>query len=112
MTTRPTDPVTLSITFLYYRDLANAMTFYEEVMGFTLAIDQGWSKIYAIGGGAHIGRLDDVHGVQKCAANPRVQSGIRGPVVAGRYAGTESQKVSHLADRVHDEVVGVSSGGV
>ena len=36
------------ITFLYYKDLAAAMRFYEDIMGFSVAIDQGWCKIYGI----------------------------------------------------------------
>ena len=47
---RPTDGIVLAITFQYYRDLPRAMTFYEDVLGFTLVIDQGWSKIYQIDG--------------------------------------------------------------
>ncbi len=35
------------------------MQFYEEAMGFSLAIDQWWSKIYRIGGGAHVGLVDE-----------------------------------------------------
>src|SRR6056297_2978364 len=52
---RPEPPVELAITFLYYRDLPRAMAFYETVMGFELAIDQGWSKIYRIAERAHVG---------------------------------------------------------
>ena len=33
------------ITWLYYRNLPRAMEFYEKIMGFTLEVDQGWSKI-------------------------------------------------------------------
>ena len=52
--TAPPEAATLTVTFFYYRDLAQAMAFYETVMGFTLAIDQGWSKIYKAAGVAHI----------------------------------------------------------
>ncbi len=61
--TRPPHQDTqLQITFLYYRNLPEAMRFYEEVLGFELAIDQGWSKIYRVTGAAHIGLVDETRG--------------------------------------------------
>lgn len=50
------------ITFLYYKDLDRAIHFYEEIMGFQLAIDQGWSKIYKVTNNAHIGLVDERYG--------------------------------------------------
>ena len=38
---RPADEIELAITFQYYRDLPGAAAFYEDVLGFDLAIDQG-----------------------------------------------------------------------
>ena len=54
--------VDLQITFIYFKDLQEAIRFYEDVMGFKLAIDQGWSKIYHVTGNAHIGLVDEVRG--------------------------------------------------
>lgn len=34
-----------NITFLYYRDVPRAHCFYEDVLGLTLTVDQGYSKI-------------------------------------------------------------------
>jgi predicted enzyme related to lactoylglutathione lyase len=53
------------ITWLYYRDLPRAMEFYEKVMGFTLNVDQGWSKIYRIRDGAYVGLVDGAHGYHR-----------------------------------------------
>jgi lactoylglutathione lyase len=50
------------ITWLYYRDLSKAQQFYEDIMGFTLEVDQGWSKIYKIRDGAYVGLVDGAHG--------------------------------------------------
>lgn len=36
------------ITFLYTRNLADTAYFYEVIMGFTVAIDQGDCKIYRV----------------------------------------------------------------
>ncbi|MBL8588878.1 MAG: VOC family protein [Methylobacteriaceae bacterium] len=56
------------ITFLYYVDLPRAMRFYEEVMGLTLELDQGWSKIYRVTSGGYVGLVDETRGSHR--ANP------------------------------------------
>jgi lactoylglutathione lyase len=56
------------ITFLYYKDLAKAARFYEDVLGLKLTIDQGFAKIYKVAGQAHIGLVDEIHGYHR--ANP------------------------------------------
>jgi len=43
------------VTFLYYRDLRPIASFYEDIMGFELVDDQGWAKIYRVGGNAYLG---------------------------------------------------------
>ena len=53
------------IPWLYYRDLPGAMRFYEEVMGFEMVVDQGWSKIYRIREGAYVGLVDGEKGYHK-----------------------------------------------
>ena len=60
------------ITFLYYKDLAKAMHFYEEIMGFQLSIDQGWSKIYRITDGAYLGLVDERCGYHRASARKPV----------------------------------------
>ncbi len=44
-----------SITFLYTRDLAASAQFYENVLGLTLARDQGDCRIYHLAGEAYVG---------------------------------------------------------
>ena len=53
------------ITWLYYRDLARATRFYEDVMGFKMVVDQGWSKIYKVSVDGYLGLVDGAHGHQK-----------------------------------------------
>ena len=55
------------IPWLYYRDLPGAMRFYEEVMGFEMVVDQGWSKIYKIRDGAYIGLVDESKGYHRAS---------------------------------------------
>jgi predicted enzyme related to lactoylglutathione lyase len=61
----PARPVSANITFLYYRNLARAAQFYEEIMGLTLAVDQGTCRIYEITRGSYIGLVDGEHGTHK-----------------------------------------------
>ncbi len=53
------------ITWLYYKDLQKAMSFYEKVMGFEQVVDQGWSKIYKIREGAYVGLVDESKGYHR-----------------------------------------------
>jgi predicted enzyme related to lactoylglutathione lyase len=99
--------VQLTITFLYYRDLPEAMRFYEDVMGFRLAIDQGWSKIYAIGGGAHVGLVDEAHGMHKAAAVKPVQLCIRVPDSDAWYAYAQARGVAGLSELFVSEHLGI-----
>ena len=75
--TPPGTEVQKVITFFYYRDLSAAMAFYEQVMGLALAIDQGWCKIYQIGGQAHVGLVDEAKGMNRATADKPVQLCIR-----------------------------------
>ena len=55
------------IPWLYYRDLPRAMKFYEDLMGFEMVVDQGWSKIYRIREGEYIGLVDGEKGYHKAS---------------------------------------------
>ncbi|MBM1634545.1 VOC family protein [Sulfitobacter mediterraneus] len=93
---RPDDGIVLAITFQYYRDLPAAMAFYETVLGFDLAIDQGWSKIYRIDGQAHVGLVDEARGMQNWAEDKTVQLCLRVPDVDAWHAWAASQNVEGL----------------
>ena len=99
--------VELSITFFYYRDLAAAMRFYGEVMGFALAIDQGWSKIYRIGGGAHVGLVDQARGMHKSVPVKPVQLCIRVPDVAAWYGYAQAREVANLSKLFVNDKLGI-----
>lgn len=93
--TRPQGP-TLGITFLYYRDLAAAIAFYERVLGFALAIDQGWSKIFCVAGASHIGLVDQAKGMHRASDPKPVQVCIRVPDVDAWHSWVASQGVEGL----------------
>lgn len=67
----------LLITFLYYRDLPRAMAFYEDVLGLTLKIDQGWSKIYEVAASGYVGLVDETRGSHRANAIKPVQLCLR-----------------------------------
>ncbi|MEH6645418.1 VOC family protein [Sulfitobacter sp.] len=104
---RPTDGIVLTITFQYYRDLPTAMAFYEDVLGFELAIDQGWSRIYRIDGQAHVGLVDETRGMQNWAEDKTVQICLRVPDVDAWYAWAQSQNVPGMTELRDSEELGI-----
>ena len=62
-------PVTAqaTIVFLYYRNPERARRFYEDVLGLTLTVDQGFCRIYRISPSAFIGLVDEAHGLHRAA---------------------------------------------
>ncbi len=105
--TRPDNSVQKVITFFYYRDLPAAMTFYEEVLGLPLAIDQGWCKIYEVGGAAHLGLVDEAHGMNKAHPVKPVQFCIRVPDVDAWYAYARDQKLNGLTELFENDEIGI-----
>ncbi len=104
---RPTDGFQLAVTFQYYRDLQKAMTFYENVLGFTLAIDQGWSKIYLIEGQSHIGLVDDAKGMQHWAEAKTCQICLRVPDVGAWYRWARQEGVAGLTELRGNKELGI-----
>jgi lactoylglutathione lyase len=86
----------LAITFLYYRDLPAAMRFYEDILGLTLAIDQGWSKIYRITDNGYVGLVDETRGSHRANPIKPVQLCIRVADVDAWYAWISAQGIPGL----------------
>jgi predicted enzyme related to lactoylglutathione lyase len=97
----------MAITFLYYRDLPGAMAFYETVMGLPLAIDQGWSKIYRICPGAHVGLVDEARGMHRAADEKPVQLCLRVPDVLAWYEYAAAQGVTGLSKLFTNDALGI-----
>jgi catechol 2,3-dioxygenase-like lactoylglutathione lyase family enzyme len=104
---RPETAHELAITFLYYRDLPAAMSFYEDVLGLPLAIDQGWCKIYRICPGAHVGLVDETRGMNKWAEVKPVQLCIRVPEVDAWYAYAQARDLDGLSKLFENEPLGI-----
>lgn len=104
---RPETSAQLAITFFYYRDLAAAMAFYEDVMGLTLTIDQDWCKIYEICPGAHVGLVDEAKGMNKWAAEKPVQLCIRVADVDTWFAFAKDRAFANLSDLFANDALGI-----
>ena len=64
---RPARGFQANITWLYYKDLPRAMRFYEDVMGLTLAVDQGWAKVYQVSPTSFVGLVDETRGMHRAS---------------------------------------------
>ena len=104
---RPDGDAQLAITFLYYRDLASAMRFYEDVLGLTLAIDQGWCKIYRLCPGAHVGLVDEARGMHKWAETRPVQLCLRVADVDAWYAYAQEMALHNLSRLFVNDQLGI-----
>lgn len=104
---RPPIANELAITFFYYRDLAAAMRFYEEILGLPLAIDQGWCKIYQICPGAHVGLVDEAKGMNKWAADKPVQLCLRVPDVGAWYVYAQDRGLDNLSELFINDEIGI-----
>lgn len=104
--TPPAQPE-LGITFLYVRDLPTACRFYEDVLGLRLAIDQGWSKIYRIAAGAHVGLVDETRGMNRWAETKPVQICLRVPDVDAWREWIFAQDVPDVSEMFENEALGI-----
>jgi predicted enzyme related to lactoylglutathione lyase len=98
---------TLAITFLYYRDLPAAARFYEEVLGLPLAIDQGWSRIYRLCDGAHVGLVDETRGMHRAHPVKPVQVCLRVPDVDAWHGWVAGQGVAGLSAVKENAALGI-----
>jgi predicted enzyme related to lactoylglutathione lyase len=99
--------VELAITFLYFRDLARAQRFYEDVLGLELAIDQGWSKIYRIAGSAHVGLVDETRGAHRASDAKPVQLCLRVADVDAWHAWVATRDVAGLTSPRSVDALGI-----
>lgn len=106
MTERP-GPPELAITFFYYHDLDAALAFYTGVMGFPLAIDQGWSKILRLADGAHVGLVDQSRGLKQATPDKPVQLCIRVADVDAWYAYARSRDLPSLSALFKNDALGI-----
>jgi len=95
--------IDMSIVFIYFNDLARAMNFYEDVLGFTLVIDQGWTKIYQSSTSGYIGLVDSTRGFHKASEVKPLILCFRVPDVDAWYDRLQTQGVPILKDIKNSE---------
>ena len=59
--------VQANVVFLYYRDVPAAQRFYEDIIGLTLTVDQGFAKIYQVSPTSFIGLVDESQGLHRAS---------------------------------------------
>jgi len=100
----PARPDTLaqgSITWLYYKDIPAAMRFYEDTLGLSLTVDQGWAKVYQTSPTSFIGLVDESRGMHRASDTKPVAVAFVTQDVDAWYAWLTSRGVkmrSPLAD--------------
>jgi catechol 2,3-dioxygenase-like lactoylglutathione lyase family enzyme len=52
-----------TITWLYYKDMVAMERFYQETLGLTRVVDQGWAKVYQSSKSGYIGLVDERRGM-------------------------------------------------
>ena len=62
-----------SITWTYHKDLLKMQQFYEEMLGFQMVADQGWTKIYQTSPTGFIGLVDECRGMEDYADTKGVE---------------------------------------
>jgi hypothetical protein len=62
-----------SITWTYHKDVLKMQVFYEEVLGFRMVADQGWTKIYQTSPSGFIGLVDERRGMEDYADDKAVE---------------------------------------
>ena len=95
------------ITFLYYNDLEKAASFYEDVMGFELTVNQGWAKIYRVTDGAHIGVVDEKRGYHRAGPAKPVMITLVVPDVNAWYRYLREKGVETLNEPRDIEELGL-----
>lgn len=59
-----------AITWFYYDNYDEAVSFYADVLGLDCALDQGWTKVFRVSSTTYVGLVDAKSGKGSCAAQP------------------------------------------
>lgn len=98
-------PVQGQITFLYYHEIESAAAFYGGVMGFELIEDQGWAKIYRVGGNAFVGIVAGDKGFHEPQERNAVLVTLVVNDIEGWYERLKSRGVKLLTELQHREEI-------
>ncbi|MFY0591491.1 VOC family protein [Roseivirga sp.] len=92
-----------AITWLYYQDVLAMQDFSENVMGFELVADQGWTKIYRVTDSGFIGLVDERRGMHKFSEEKAVTVSFILENLDGWYEYVNNKKPFKLRDNAFEE---------
>ena len=93
-----------TVVWFYYKDMPGIQRFYEEVMGFDLIADQGWTKIYQTGPTGYFGLVDESRGMHNYTEDKGVTLSLITADIDGWFEyldGREDVEMRH--DAVQDD---------
>lgn len=76
-------PVVGTMVNLYYEDLASAVAFWRDALGFPVAADQGWAVLLELRPGSFLGLVDGARGHLR----PNPQSAVLVTLITDDLAG-------------------------
>ena len=82
-----------TVLWLYYNDIPGMQTFYEELLGVDLLVDQGWAKVYQGSRTGFIGLVDGERGLHTATEDKSVTVSFFTSDVAGWRERTNAQGV-------------------
>ena len=91
--------------WLYYDDLAASQSFYENVMGFELIVDQGWAKVFPSSKSGFIGLVDGARGMHQATKDKAVTISFLTDDVDAWFTHMKSQEALQAFDLRHQEVL-------
>jgi predicted enzyme related to lactoylglutathione lyase len=95
------------ITFLYYREMEPAASFYEQVLGLERVVDQGWARIYRIGGNAYLGVVAGEKGFHQPQQENAVLISLVVDDASQWYNALRARGVKLLSGLQHKEDIGL-----
>lgn len=69
-------PLSATVLWLYYRQMAAGQGFLEGPLGLEMEVDQGWAKVYPAGGSSFIGPVEAERGLHSYAPEKLVTVGL------------------------------------
>lgn len=61
----PAPKIEANLVFFYYRDLAAAQRFYEDILGLERVLDYGFASIHRLGPTSYLGLVDETKGMHR-----------------------------------------------
>jgi predicted enzyme related to lactoylglutathione lyase len=98
-----------SVTFIYYKDMAEGENFYGNILGFKKDFDGEWVKIFRVTDGGRIGLVDETKGYLKGATDKPVMLSIDTPDVKAWYERIKVTGAKYLKTHLKDHSDGFAN---